>query len=79
MPPVLQASPEVLRKHLERRPILWVGAGLSVAAGLPSTRVSSRPWSSTAAVTAPTIMKSRSRVLIGAMKWVGDLEGKSPP
>ena len=34
---VLEASPETLRKHLKRRPILWVGAGLSVAAGLPST------------------------------------------
>ncbi|MEE8525438.1 MAG: SIR2 family protein, partial [Thermoanaerobaculia bacterium] len=34
----LDATPDVLRKTLGRRPVLWVGAGVSVAAGLPSTR-----------------------------------------
>lgn len=37
MSPVFKASPEVLRKQLKRKPLLWVGAGLSVAAGLPGT------------------------------------------
>ena len=34
----LIATSDVLRKTLKRRPVLWVGAGVSVAAGLPSTR-----------------------------------------
>jgi hypothetical protein len=34
----LEATPDALRKILGRKPVLWVGAGVSVAAGLPSTR-----------------------------------------
>ena len=33
----LDASDETLRKLLDNRPILWVGAGMSMAAGYPST------------------------------------------
>lgn len=33
----IPATPEALRKTLGRRPALWVGAGASIAAGLPST------------------------------------------
>ena len=35
-PQPLPATPEVLAKVLERRPVLWVGEGVSVAAGHPS-------------------------------------------
>src|SRR5688572_19512994 len=34
---VLQATPDSLSKVLTDRPVLWVGAGASVAAGYPST------------------------------------------
>jgi SIR2-like domain len=37
-PRSLDATPDALRKILGRKPVLWVGAGVSVAAGLPSTR-----------------------------------------
>ena len=35
----IPATPEALAKTLKRRPVLWVGAGASIAAGHPSTRV----------------------------------------
>lgn len=37
-PQPLPATPEILGKVLERRPVLWVGGGLSIAAGYPSER-----------------------------------------
>ncbi len=37
-PRSLEATPDVLHKTLGRKPVLWVGAGVSIAAGLPSTR-----------------------------------------
>ncbi len=36
--PPIPATAAVLRKELEGRPLLWVGAGASVAAGYPSTQ-----------------------------------------
>ncbi|WP_164012637.1 tetratricopeptide repeat protein [Pyxidicoccus trucidator] len=33
----IEPKPDTLAKLLERKPVLWVGAGLSVAAGYPST------------------------------------------
>lgn len=36
-PRPIPATPEALRKILARRPVLWVGAGASIAAGHPST------------------------------------------
>jgi hypothetical protein len=35
--PTIPATADKLRQILDRRPVLWVGAGLSIAAGLPST------------------------------------------
>lgn len=36
-PQVIPATPAALEKVLRRRPVLWVGAGVSIAAGYPST------------------------------------------
>ncbi len=36
-PNPIAATPDALRKTLGRRPVLWVGAGTSIAAGHPST------------------------------------------
>lgn len=37
-PQPLPATPDALAKVLDRRPVLWVGVGLSIAAGYPSAR-----------------------------------------
>jgi tetratricopeptide (TPR) repeat protein len=34
----IPATPEILRRQLDSRPVLWVGAGTSAAAGYPGTR-----------------------------------------
>jgi len=36
-PRPIPATPESLKKTLSRRPVLWVGAGTSIAAGHPTT------------------------------------------